>query len=74
MAGDTFTDPRRRVTKTLKKLMNEKKLPRELRGDIPLIANGSTVLWISGFGTSAQAVPDLTRDGDIILLMGEHHA
>ncbi len=74
MAGDTFTDPRRRVTKTLKKLMNEKKLPREIRGDIPLIANGSTVLWISGFGTSAQAVPDLTRDGDIILLMGEHHA
>ena len=70
-AGDTFTDARRGVTKTLKKLMNELKIPRELRDEYLVIAKGSTVLWLQDYGTSAQAAVDLTRDGDIILLMGE---
>lgn len=72
-AGDTFTDPRRGVTKTIKKLFNELKIPREERDTIPLVAQGSTVLWISGIGASAQAKTDLTRDGDIILLFGGLH-
>lgn len=71
MAGDTFTDARRSVTKTLKKLMNELKIPRELRDSIPLIARGSVVLWLSGSGASAQAQVDLSREGDIILLTGD---
>ena len=74
LAGDTFTDAKRGVTKTLKKLMNEQKIPREDRDDYLVIANGSTVLWMQGCGTSAQAKADFTRDGDIILLMGVHHA
>ena len=69
-AGDTFTDRRRGVTKTLKKLMNELKIPRELRDTIPVVANGSTVLWIQGVGTSAQGKADLTRDGDYIIIGG----
>ena len=67
-AGDTFTDPRRGVTKTLKKLFNELKIPREKRDDIMLVADGSTVLWIEGIGTAAQAKADLTRDGEYIYL------
>lgn len=67
-AGDTFTDSRRGVTKTLKKLMNELKIPRELRDTYLVIAEGSTVLWLQNYGTSAQAKTDLTRDGDIIFL------
>lgn len=73
-AGDTFTDARRGVTKTLKKLMNELKIPREIRDDYLVIAKGSTVLWLQDYGTSAQATVDLARDGDIILLMGDRHA
>ena len=69
-AGDTFTDRRRGVTKTLKKLMNELKIPRELRDTIPVVANGSTVLWIQGVGTSAQGKADLTHDGDYIIIGG----
>lgn len=69
-AGDTFTDPRRGVTKTLKKLFNELKIPRELRDTIPIVADRSTVLWIEGIGTSAQAKADLTRDGEYYLVNG----
>ena len=74
-AGDVFTDARRGVTKSVKKLMNEMKIPRELRDEIPLIADGSTVLWIEGVGTSAQAKPDLTRSGEVyIIIGGRNHA
>ena len=69
-AGDTFTDPRRGVTKTLKKLFIELKIPRELRDTIPIVAEGSTVLWIEGIGTSAQGKADLTRDGEYYLING----
>ncbi len=69
-AGDTFTDPRRGVTKSLKKLFNERKIPRELRDTIPIVADGSTVLWIEGIGTSAQGQADLTRDGEYYLING----
>ncbi len=69
-AGDTFTDHRRGVTKTVKKLLNELKIPRELRDTILVVADGSTVLWIEGIGTSAQAKADLTRDGEFYLING----
>lgn len=69
-AGDTFTDARRGVTKSLKKLMNELKIPREIRDTIPVIAEGSTILWLQGYGTSAQARVDLTRDGELIFIGG----
>lgn len=69
-AGDTFTDHRRGVTKSVKKLLNELKIPRELRDTILLVANGSTVLWIEEIGTSAQAKADLTRDGEYYLING----
>ena len=58
-AGDTFTDPRRGVTKPLRKLMNELQIPREKRDSLLVAAQGSTVLWIEGVGTSKQAqIPD----------------
>ena len=69
-AGDTFTDRRRGVTKSVKKLLNELKIPRELRDTILVVADGSTVLWIEGIGTSAQAKADLTRDGEFYLING----
>ena len=58
------------MTKTVKKLLNELKIPRELRDTVLLVADGSTVLWIEGIGTSAQAKADLTRDGEYYLING----
>ena len=72
-AGDTFTDARRGVTKSLKKLMNEMKIPRESRDHIAVVADGSVILWMQGYGTSAQGRVDLSRDGEIII-MGVNHA
>ncbi len=67
-AGDTYTDARRGVTKTVKKLLNERKLPREKRDAMLLVAKGSTVLWLSGCGTAAQAQADFSRDGEYVVL------
>lgn len=53
--GDTFTLLNRGVTKSVKKLFNEMKIPAEQRDKIHLVANGSTVLWIQGIGVSEQA-------------------
>lgn len=36
----------RKMTRSVKKLLNEKKLPIELRSRLPLLARGSDVLWI----------------------------
>ncbi|MGN1130785.1 MAG: tRNA lysidine(34) synthetase TilS [Ruminococcus sp.] len=68
--GDTFTLPHRNVTKTLKKLFNEMKIPAEKRNNLLLVAKGSTVLWIEGIGVSAQS---LCKDekGFIISIKGE---
>lgn len=53
--GDTFTPVGRGVTKPLRKLQNEQKIPKEKREDALVIADGSTVLWAEYIGVSAQA-------------------
>ncbi len=55
---DTFTLPYRNVTKSLKKLLNELKIPQEKRDSLVLIAQGSTVLWCQGVGVSKQGISD----------------
>ena len=67
-AGDTFTDARRGVTKTVKKLMNELQIPREKRDSLLLIADGSTVLWIQGIGTAKQAQIPEAFEGDVYVM------
>lgn len=53
---DTFTLPYRNVTKSLKKLLNEIKIPQEKRDSLILIAQESTVLWCQGVGVSKQGI------------------
>lgn len=53
--GDTFTSFERGVTKSVKKLFNELKIPQEKRSQILLVANGNTVLWLQGVGASKHA-------------------
>lgn len=60
--GDTFSPFGKNGTKTVKKLFNEYKIPREQRGKILLLAQGSEVLWIDGLGVSRHAaVSDKTQ-------------
>lgn len=53
-SGDTFTFQDRNVTKSLKKLLNELKIPEENRDSIMLLAVDNTVLWLEGVGVSKQ--------------------
>ena len=68
--GDTFSDSRRGVTKSVKKLFNELKLPREKRDEILLLADGSRVLWIEGVGCADRI--DLSRDGEVIYMVHQN--
>lgn len=52
--GDTFTLSKRHITKPLRKLQNEMKIPKEERTASLVIAEGSTVLWAEHIGTSLQ--------------------
>lgn len=49
--GDTFTFAGRNVTKSLKKLFNESKIPVSQRSFLPIISDDKGVIWIFGFGT-----------------------
>ena len=53
-AGDTFTPKGRGVTKALRKLQNEMKIPAECRDKSLVIARGNVVLWAEYIGVSAQ--------------------
>lgn len=68
--GDTFTFFDRGVTKSLKKLFNELKIPAEKRPSVLLVANDSTVLWIEGIGVSKQARVDKHCNGAFMIHRG----
>lgn len=53
-SGDRFTYSKRWVTKPLRKMMNEQKIPAEQRGKTLLLCSQSTVIWCMGVGFSAQ--------------------
>lgn len=53
-SSDTFTFSKRKITKPLRKAMNEYKIPSELRDTLIVIANGDDVLWCEQIGFSQQ--------------------
>ena len=53
-AGDKFTYCKRNVTKPLRKVLNEMKIPSELRDKILILSIDSTVLWCENIGVSLQ--------------------
>ena len=57
-SGDTFRPAGRGVTKTLKKLLSEHKVPPAARAALPVLAAGGTVLWAAGFGFAEGLAPD----------------
>lgn len=56
-AEDTFSPLKRGVKKRLRKLQNELKIPRELRENALLMAEGSVVLWEENIGVSQEGRP-----------------
>ncbi len=50
--GDKFTFSKRRVTKTVKKLFNEDKIPPEVRNKMVILDSDGEVVWLSGYGTN----------------------
>ena len=53
--GDIFQPAKRNVTKCVKKLFIEMKIPREERDGIIMLADGSEILWIEGIGVSEKS-------------------
>lgn len=53
--GDTFQKGRNAHQVTVKKLMNELKVPKEQRDSLILLADGSSVLWIENIGVCEGA-------------------
>ena len=53
--GDNFRPAGRGVTKTLKKLFNEAKIPVAERGRLALLECGGKIVWAEGFGVSQEA-------------------
>ncbi len=61
--GDKIMLFRRGVTKTLKKLFIEDDIPKEKRGLIPVLADETGVVWVSGFGVNkSNAVKENTKN------------
>lgn len=60
-AGDRFTYPDRMVTKPLRKVFNEQKIPSEMRDRLLLLAVSNTVLWCEKLGVSLQGKADDTE-------------
>lgn len=71
-SGDSFTFPKRNVTKSLKKLFNEENIPIELRDKIPVICDGNGVVWVYGFGVTKRCCVTKTSV-NIISVRGENN-
>lgn len=50
--GDSFTFSDRKVTKTLKKLFTEDKIPLKLRDSLAVLTDGENVIWLENYGTN----------------------
>lgn len=66
--GDVFKFCSRKLTKSLKKIFNEMKIPLEKRGKIPLLAFESDIIWMEKLGVSKNYIPDeFTKNISIII-------
>ena len=56
--GDTYRPAGRGITKSLRKWMNEQAVPLDRRDSLPLLADGSEVVWVCGAGFAEGLAPD----------------
>jgi len=55
--GDKFSFPFRNVTKSVKKIFNEMKIPLSQRDHIPILACSEGIIWIDRIGVSRYYIP-----------------
>lgn len=67
LAGDSIRLAGRGCTKSLKKLMNELSVPKELRDSIPVIADEAGVIWIYGIGVAQRCA--VTKNSNEIMII-----
>ena len=53
--GDKISLPRRKCTKTLKKLFNEMHIPAPLRNSVAVLRDSEGILWVEGLGADKRA-------------------
>lgn len=70
LAGDSIRLAGRGCTKSLKKLMNELSVPKELRDSLPVIADDAGVIWIYGIGV-AQRCAVTKNSAEILIIKSE---
>lgn len=69
--GDTLQLPKR-PTKTVKKLMMEKKIPASLRPRLPVLAQGERVAAVAGLGVGQDFLPQPGQDARYITITKEN--
>jgi tRNA(Ile)-lysidine synthase len=70
-AGDVFSLPKRNVTKTVKKLFTEMKVPKEQRDSIVMLADGNEIMWIEGTGASEKYKVNAGTSRVLVILTDE---
>ncbi|HBM98248.1 MAG TPA: tRNA lysidine(34) synthetase TilS [Ruminococcus sp.] len=63
--GDKFTYPQRKVTKPLRKVLNEMKIPSEQRDNLLVLAIYNTILWCENIGVSEDGKNDSDKELNI---------
>lgn len=63
--GDKFTYPQRKVTKSLRKVLNEMKIPSEQRDNLLVLAIDNTILWCENIGVSEDGKNDSDKELNI---------
>lgn len=58
LPGDKITLKKRGVTKSLKKLFNELKIPVSRRNSLAVLRDGENVVWVEDIGVNAVYIPD----------------
>ena len=66
--GDRFTFYNRKVTKTLKKMFTEDKIPLSFRDRMVILTDDmDNVIWLSDYGTNRPYVPDAHTEKVLII-------
>lgn len=63
--GDKFTYSQRKVTKPLRKVLNEMKIPSEQRDNLLVLAIDNTILWCENIGVSEDGKNDSDKELNI---------
>ena len=66
-SGDQFRIFDRHITKSIKKLFNEAKIPQEMREKIFLICDERGIIYVEGFGIADRAAPDKSTENYLVV-------